>query len=460
MGSIRFIIDNDTLTLTTDCVRGYPWHLSKFEKDVDPYDKGLGVIEKKQVPDELQLVFRAMQVAIPPEEIYTGAIGMQVPGAMTDAIFGVGRRSHADFTFLPTTLTAHGHRAWVMHKYWTEGGGEGWFGPPAEHNAYVAGAWINEEAAQKWAEEIAEHPLGKILLENPTAPFAVVIKERVNPAEWEGVEVKSSSHRLLDADDNYLLDTLGGGCPMGVYRSYNIAFGRWSGTVYVHAPELWQVERDDNRDGYPLTPSYLILRAHNGAEEVLLTGTDEDQDVDGSCRTRYVAELPSRKPYSPIDASGNWATFWTNRKAWQEFAFAHHIKARKASTLHSPDDWNEEAPFFIPLTREYAEKAWDTGATKLPVESVELKASQFEAGYREGDRLIKDEANPLKGAHVHGKSTCVFLPSGYPSFKGWIRCEKGLGISHAAVVRELGDESRERTEITVFTDGSCVYEQR
>lgn len=467
MGSIRFIIDGSKLE--ADSVYGYPYSLSMIQRGVDSHDQELGVIEEKQVPDYLISVFRAMQVAIPPENIYTGAISNQAPSAMVDTMFGVGRRSSATFTFLPTELTAHGHRAWVKHKYWTEGGGECWIGSLIEHNAYVAGFWLDERAAQQWVEDLTKHPLGKVLLKS-TTPYAVVFQDHVNPAEWEGVRINYFSYCLLSEDDNYLLNTIGGGCPKGVYRSFNVSFEQWNGTVYVHAPELWQLVRDKKRDVFPLSPSYLILRACNGAQEVFLTGTDQDKNG----WTKYVYELPRRKSYNPLDASGNWATFWPSYNAWEEFAFAQHIKARQVSTLHS-DDWgDEDDPFFIPLTQEYAKKAWAAGATKLPAESIKLKVSQFKAGYGEGDRLINDEQNPLNGAVIYDgfdfvsglvgrivdwiwlkkESACVFLPMG---FVGWIQCQKGLAISHATVVRKLGDKSRDPTEITVFSDGSCIY---
>ena len=133
------------------------------------------------------------------------------------------------------------------------------------------------------------------------------------------------------------------------------------------------------------------------------------------------------------------------------------------STLHAPGAWGfgKGGPFFVPLTREFAEQAWAAGTTKLPAESVELKAADFAPVARsEGARVVMGEDHPLKGALVHGGHRCVFLPWDATGFKGWIRCERGLGVSHAAVIREIGDDSRDETELTVFTDGRCVHDKR
>ncbi len=454
MGSIRFVINGQELG--TDCVEGYPNGLVKYEVGADPYDRGLDTIRRKQVPAELELVFRAMQIVTPPEAVFVGGIGMRVPDPLTDAIFGVGRRSAASLTMLPTELVAHAHRAWVMLKEWTEGGGDGWIGPVAEHRAFVAGLWLNETAAQQWAAELAEHPLGKFLLEGSKAPFAVVLKERANPAEWAGVEVTSTSHRLLTEEDDYLLKTLGGGCPVGVYHSRSVTFGRWSGTVYVHAPGIWKVEQDGRYEG-SLTPHYPLLCARNGQEEVRLIATEADREPCGNLRTSYTTDLTGWRRFEPIDASGTWATFWPSREAWEAFAGEHQLRAQSVFALHGPDFWFGGGECFAPLNREWAEKAWVIGATQLPAESNPLAVADFNADGQHGWRRLDNPGSPLNGANLTKDGRTVFLADRSPRYKGWIRAQPGIGVSHAAVVRQAGDSSRERSELTVFTDGSCVY---
>lgn len=443
MGSIRFIVDGDTLQI--DCVQGRPFHLTKFEKGVDPYDRGLGAIPMSAIPADIEQLFRAMQIARPPTEFVRAAFGVEAPDAMSDAVFGVGSRGAAEIIFLPTSLTANGHRAWVAEKSWVEGGGEGWFGAPAKRSAYVAGIWLNEGAAQQWAEGLAAHPLGSLLMAEREIPHRIITEG--DPTTWGGVEIQSEEHELIEG--GYLLAKTD--APNGVYRALRIAFGHWSGTVYTHEPQMWEVEVESTFT-HPITPRYITLHARNGVREVLLRGNEADMNEDGSRpRACYLRKLPDRKSHAPTNVSGNWATFWPTPEAWERFATEHHIVARRLTNIHALEGAGKE--FFIPLDRAWAELAWRSGAQKLPAESVELKAADFIAGPR--DRRV--ESGPLKGATIY--HTTVFLSSGCSGFKGWVRCEPGLGISHAQVVREIGDDSRERTETTVFTDGSCVYQK-
>lgn len=454
MGSIRFVVE----TLSVDCVYGQPWHLVKVQKKEEgDVDRGIWAFEKDNVPDELQLVFRAMRTMNPPEDIIKSSFGMRVPSSMVDAMFGVGRRSGATLTYLPTDLVSGGYRAWVLFKEWYEGGGEGWFGEPIHHKVYCAGFWLNEEAAQKWAEELAEHPLGKFLVQYEKSPYDVFFQAGVNPAAWEGVEILFySGYNNPEYIREYHPDF-----SVGVYHKYQVRFGRWEGSVLVHAPELWEVRFDDERKGYPLVPHYPLLRVSNGMEEQLFVATAEDAVAEN--QYRYLNHLPNRRAYCPTDASGEWATFWPNDDEWEKFAFSHHIMAKQAQLgLHAP--WpSESGAILIPLTREWAEFAWQAGAARLPevigevppLSEWELKGenphyehSTFQVGGVQGYCFGKAEAGTMIWMQTGGGNCATH-------HRGWVRIpvDRQVKNSFGISVRDVGDETRDMNETVVFTDG-------
>lgn len=444
MGCLQFTITGSNLGLT--CVEGKPWFLEKFEQGIDPYAKGLGAIGTKAIPTELEMAFRAMQIAPPLAEIGQFR-GRQVPSSLEDAVFGTNR-SYAWLTYLPTELVIHGQRAWTVLQQWDEGGGENWKGDPIRHRAYVAGAWLDDELTQVWAMELAEHPLGKLLLAQRDAPKSIVLPTGTDPSLWSGVEVKRTSHILMETND--MCGTIK---EPGVYRQLDLRYGNYEGTAYVAEPDQWAVTKGSAGE-WPITPRFDNLVARNGREEKRFTrleGLDEIALQKPPFFTAFAAELKGDVFVTPTDASGEWATFWPGGKdEWERFARTQNIQAAYRSALYGPEDYKGE--YFIALSQPWAEKAWAAGATKLPAESVLLKAEDFEdRGSKDGWRVLRTQS-PLLGAQLSNCGTIFLASRGVDSFHGWVRVT-GLPVSHGAVVREVGDDSRANTELTVFTDG-------
>lgn len=427
-----------------------------------------------QMPDDLRRMHRAMQIAVPPEEFVVSVAGQTGLKETIQKIFGSGQRDPTETEWHPTSLVENGARAWVRHQRWQEGGGENWIGSPIYNDWAVAGAFIRDAELRQWADELFEHPLGK-LIEADTGNGCVysgcVYTADTDPRSWPGVKIESESFSFFDTGDYSVKN---GKAQPGVHRTYRVQWGLWLGEVSVYLPEYWQIKTETEWE-QPVCYPFRIAR--NGREEKRFappyTSLETDRqfvvsgDIGGRQVVEYSTELPNLAEFiPPTEAGGDYATCWPSLDDWQDFARRHNIRAEKPFLgLHSPND-SEPGAAFVPLTKEFADLAWTQGATPVPVVIGEVPPkNQWEFRGSTGNSFWDRSYFRVGlvqgfcfGQPKDGESDIYMSEGGGNCEKyhrGWVRVPADRKVKGASglTVRDVGDKLRGFHETVVYTDG-------
>jgi len=409
------------------------------------------------VPTDLQRIYRAMQLATPPEGVVVAGAGQLGLKARIAEIFGSGQRGSTNTEWCPTDLSVEGVRAWTRHQRWQEGGGDGWIGSPIYHDWVVAGAFLHEEGLRQWANQLFQHPLGAALEEDGGYAYAVYFPYYADsaPDQWEGVEVLEMGWEFVKEDD---FSVQNGKAVAGVYRTYKVRWELWSGTVAIHQPHLWWINREWESH-YPV--NYNFLAARNGQEERRFVFPGGDYPEKGE-----FGSLPEQPAWaSPTEASGEWATFWASEDAWEEFALTWNIWAEKVRLgIHAPIS-GEPGGMLVPLTREWAENAWASGATPLPEVIGEVPPTdqwdrRVEDGFHRSAILVG--VAKATGYGAPGEVNTIHLVEGGGNCQryiaGWVRVpsDRQAAYPYGLTVRDPGDQIRGDREIAITTDGWVI----
>ncbi|HXH27082.1 MAG TPA: hypothetical protein VNG90_04240 [Candidatus Acidoferrum sp.] len=389
----------------------------------------------------LELLCRTLEILQPPDYLVNRGFAGTGPDLEVDAPFS-DYRSTGTYTFRPTDVIASGHRAWLVEHQWPDGERG-----IQQTGAYVGAFWLIEERAIQWAQQQQKHPLVKLLTSDKHVQHLIVAPAETNIDTWEGATIKPQGYCLLTARDGFRKSS-------GVHAQFHVQFGRWSGTILVPRPLLWQLQTELD-DQYPLIPPYWTLVARNGVETLLFS-------TDQKLQNCYSRGLPALPKHQVRDASGDYATFWSSPEAWNQFAKQHQLRATWRSVSRMPGAPHLEGEILILLTPEDAEKAYKVGAAKLPdiihglkpEDFVRINGTAAEAPAFE----VTAMGHPCRGARAHAtqdeNGLVVFLPEG---FRGWIYPDAGIQIPHGATIRKLDDQTSHPTELCVFANSKATW---
>ncbi len=461
MGSIRFSKES----IGVKVAYGRPENVQLPQGSLQ-YSREVPSLRKEgwdQVPESIARIYRAMQLAVPPEGAVLASAGQTGLKERQDAIFGSGQRGPTRYEWCPTSLIVGGARAWVRHCRWQEGGGNGWHGRPIYHDWAVAGVFLRDDDLRPWADNLFEHPLGRALESHGDYTPWLYFPAGTNPRAWPDVDILKEKFSFRE--DHYDVERI---TPPGVYRVHRVAWRLWEGLVFVHLPEYWQVTAGADWGGEVHYPFRL---ARNGREERRFAPPYSSLEADeafwrsgrspeGRLVEEYTTSLPDLPEYDPpAEAGGSYASFWESPEAWADFARRHNVRADRA--FLSQIGPRDPGGVLVPLTRALAERAWSEGATMLPPGAHEFPRNfrdlpPFEEGYRADypNRLRKVPGGPFGGLTVRieeedDQASCLIKDRPF-----WIEVPPGLALPFGHTVREVGDPTIPGlSETVVYRDG-------
>jgi hypothetical protein len=427
MGSIAFFVDNQLPSVKI--IDGRPQNVFFPEDGVVQYSRCAGV-NYSRIPDELRRVYRGMEINVPPSELILSSAEQQLKLLEDDRKFGYRKPGVVrEVEWCPTSLLVNGVRAWVLHYRLREKKGSLNRGNIIDDLA-VKGAFFYDEPLRKWAEKLFKHPLGRLIEIGEGKTGRVYAPAGSNPKLWPDVHLKRENFSFTSADDYSVKK---GGAKAGVYREFSVKWGLWEGEVLVYLPDYWQVTI---RWEYEYPVRYPFLFCTNGYEERKVSPHYFSLEEDLKFISRWshghkveyvtVNELPNLPEFvPPLEASGEYATFWPSLVNWQTFARRHNIRASLHFLSNLKED--ESGGLFIPLKRDFAELAWEEGATMLPP--------------------VIEEITLNKMRHL-GSSIYIAQSN------RWIAARPGIKVAFGHTVRSLDDKTiPHSTETVVYRNG-------
>ena len=438
MGSYVFTFDtNDQHGIEQEV--GESWRASFRREGAE--SRGVAFASASPQSD-LASLCTTLRILPPPEALMRRGSTTLGPSPIITAPTDVDHHQIHTFTFRPTDVVVEGYRAWLVEQNWLGGDVH------STKGFYADAFWLNEEKATSWAKAQQRHPLVQLLSKELSTPSLIFAPADTDIETWEGAWVHYQGHRLLTERDKFRKH-------IGVYLQLYVQFGRWSGTILVCRPTLWELKIELDVKA-PLIPVYFTVVARNGLETRMFSYDGGPLDRDAT----YTTELPNLPEHKVQDASGKHATFWRSSAAWREYAKPQKIRANRPLSLLRPNRFMPEEEVLIPLTKEEAERAYESGVSRLPEVICNLNIGDFvevsDAANGSIYKVVSTE-HPCVGAVSHKKpgddQFVVFLP---PGFRGWIRPEESIQVSQGTTIREPGDKNRHVTEFCVYTNGEVV----